>query len=164
MISEAASSWRALMHTLWCMIAGPVAKVNARSSAVSPDQLNVAAALPAAQQKTRSERTRALIASGIGAALGLHVTRERHTVEMISRSAPSGAVLNVEVARTPEARAAGLAGRNRVTGDGLLLQWPHCGEHPIWTAGMTFPLDLAWLDDQRRVVGLVHGSEPCVHY
>jgi uncharacterized membrane protein (UPF0127 family) len=38
--------------------------------------------------------------------------------------------------------------------DGLLLKWDAAGRHPIWMADMRFPLDLAWIDANGRVIGL----------
>jgi uncharacterized protein len=73
---------------------------------------------------------------------------------------PSGPIC-VEVANTPASRARGLAGRDRIDLDGLLLEWPKVGRHPIWMAGMKFPLDLVWLDAEGFVSGVANHVRPC---
>jgi hypothetical protein len=40
--------------------------------------------------------------------------------------------------------------RDDLPGDGMLLQWNGPGRHPIWMAGMRFPLDLIWLEQDGR--------------
>jgi uncharacterized membrane protein (UPF0127 family) len=74
---------------------------------------------------------------------------------------PSGRDLHVEIARTSERRSRGLSGRAEIGADGLLLVWPDAGEHPIWMAGMRFPLDLVWLDVDHRVVAVESDAQPC---
>lgn len=69
--------------------------------------------------------------------------------------APSGQSLRVELARDPATRARGLSDRAALETDGLLLEWPDAGRHPVWMAGMQFSLDLIWLDDADRVTGVV---------
>jgi uncharacterized membrane protein (UPF0127 family) len=62
------------------------------------------------------------------------------------------ATLHVALADTPQRRADGLASRDSVVGDGLLLVWLTSGRHPIWIAQMRFPVDVAWLDRDGRVL------------
>jgi uncharacterized membrane protein (UPF0127 family) len=77
--------------------------------------------------------------------------------------------LRVLVADEPAERSKGLSHRDDIPGDGLLLQWDVPGRHPIWMAGMRFPLDLIWLERHGRVAGLlinvpVCSSLPCPVY
>jgi uncharacterized membrane protein (UPF0127 family) len=82
---------------------------------------------------------------------------------------PSGPLV-VEIAATPASRSAGLSNRRELRGiDGMLLKWDAPGRHPIWMAGMRFPLDLLWIDGNGRVLaGLPHvppcRAEPCTIY
>lgn len=58
-----------------------------------------------------------------------------------------GAVVTVEVADTPEARALGLGGHAPLQdGEGMLFVFSARGRYPFWMKGMTFPLDMLWLD------------------
>jgi uncharacterized protein len=67
----------------------------------------------------------------------------------------------VEIARTPEARANGLARRTTTNHDGLLLVWDEPARHPIWMADMRFALDLIWLDARGHVLALLANVPPC---
>lgn len=52
----------------------------------------------------------------------------------------------VEVARTAEEQQEGLSGREILTeGTGMLFQFGSNGEQEVWMAGMTMPLDIAWI-------------------
>ena len=58
-----------------------------------------------------------------------------------------GAEVAVEVADTPEARALGLGGHAPLEdGQGMLFVFGARGRFPFWMKGMTFPLDMLWLD------------------
>jgi uncharacterized membrane protein (UPF0127 family) len=74
---------------------------------------------------------------------------------------PNGPII-VEIAATPAARAAGLSNRNEpLRVDGMLLKWEAAGRHPIWMAGMRFPLDLLWIDADGRVLAIAPNVPPC---
>jgi uncharacterized membrane protein (UPF0127 family) len=74
---------------------------------------------------------------------------------------PDGTIV-VEVADTPAARSAGLSNREKLARfDGLLLKWDAPGRHPIWMADMRFPLDLAWIDVNGRVIAILANVPPC---
>ena len=75
---------------------------------------------------------------------------------------PSGRSLRVELASDAAARARGLSDRDALAVDGLLLEWPDAGRHPVWMAGMRFSVDLVWLDAQNRVTGVVVQVPLCV--
>ena len=58
-----------------------------------------------------------------------------------------GAVVLVEVADTPETRALGLGGHAPLEdGQGMLFVFGTRGRYPFWMKGMTFALDMLWLD------------------
>src|SRR5919106_1278962 len=80
----------------------------------------------------------------------------------VSQIITPGATLVVEVADTPAARSAGLSNRDELRGiDGLLLKWDESGRHPVWMAGMRFPLDLVWIDAGGRVLAVMTNVPPC---
>lgn len=157
MISEAASSWRVLMHSLKRIFAGCSAKVNGQFERFEGSSVT-------AQPSTANARSvRAVVATTIVAAAALFVAGsvwpERQ--EFATLTLPTGHNLRAEIARTAGRRAEGLSERDRLDVDGLLLLWPAVGEHPIWMAGMRFPLDVVWLDEHNRVLAIVEGAEPC---
>jgi hypothetical protein len=60
----------------------------------------------------------------------------------IELETPRGRIV-VELADTAATRSTGLSDRDALSGiDGMLLKWDAPGTHPIWMAGMQFPLDL----------------------
>jgi hypothetical protein len=75
---------------------------------------------------------------------------------------PSGRVLDVEVMVSNEDRAVGLMFRRSLDEDkGMLFvfEWP--GFHGIWMKNCRFPIDIVWLDEERRIVHVAEGAEPC---
>jgi uncharacterized membrane protein (UPF0127 family) len=82
-----------------------------------------------------------------GALLWPHVqpsSAETRTVDL------SG--FRLEIADTDEARRVGLGGHAPLHLDeGMLFVFGSDGIHPFWMKGMTFPLDIIWLDDGKVV-------------
>jgi uncharacterized membrane protein (UPF0127 family) len=66
------------------------------------------------------------------------------------------------VADTPESRAQGLGGHAPLEdGQGMLFVFGAPGRFPFWMKGMTFPLDMLWLNvgsetDSDRTLVVVH--------
>jgi uncharacterized membrane protein (UPF0127 family) len=105
----------------------------------------------------RRRATGSVIAVALAASFAQSVCGRRPTIELTT---PRG-VIRVELANTPRTRAEGLSGRERLEVTGLLLDWNAAGRHPIWMAGMHFPLDLVWLDAQGAVVAVAAHVSPC---
>lgn len=64
-----------------------------------------------------------------------------------------GVSLNIEYATTTEAQQRGLGGRATVPNDyGMLFVFARDDRYGIWMKGMLVPIDVFWLDDQKRVV------------
>jgi uncharacterized membrane protein (UPF0127 family) len=67
----------------------------------------------------------------------------------------------VEVARSDEARARGLMYRTRLDPDaGMLFVFEESDDHSFWMKNTFIPLDLIFVDEQGRVVGVVERAEP----
>lgn len=74
---------------------------------------------------------------------------------------PSGCV-KVEIVSTPEAMARGLQHRERLgEDDGMLFMFSMEGRHAFWMKETLIPLDMIWLDQQRRIVHIEHATKPC---
>ena len=75
---------------------------------------------------------------------------------------PRGAwVVQVEVALTDQQRARGLMFRRDLPRDrGMLFIFDETSEHPFWMRNTLIALDLIYLADDRRVVGVVTNAEP----
>jgi len=75
---------------------------------------------------------------------------------------PSGAVYQVEVARTPEQQAQGLMFRESLPANsGMLFLFPEGGVHQFWMKNTMIPLDMIWMDSQGKVLFLSANTPPC---
>ena len=72
---------------------------------------------------------------------------------------PTGAVVaaSVDVALTRNERRRGLLGRDSLADDAAMFIAPCMAIH---TVGMAFPIDVAFVDAQGRIVRMVHSMRP----
>jgi uncharacterized protein len=62
------------------------------------------------------------------------------------------AALNIEIANTDAERIQGLSGRLGLSeNDGLLFVFDKEGYYSFWMKDMNFPIDIAWLDKNKRI-------------
>ena len=99
------------------------------------------------------------VAAGVSLVVAVSITNRRHAPDIAATV--NGCTLRLDVADTPGRRATGLSGTSALPGDGLLLRWPRPGLHAIWMAGISYPLDLAWLDREGVVQAVPHDVPPC---
>src|SRR5689334_10327570 len=70
-------------------------------------------------------------------------------------------IVQVELARTDEQRARGLTVRTDLPRDrGMLFLFDETSEHPFWMRNTLIALDIVYLGDDRRVVGVVANATP----
>ena len=75
---------------------------------------------------------------------------------------PDGFVVNVEVVADNESRAQGLMFRDRIDpGRGMLFVFPRDAVFSFWMKNTLIPLDMIWIDANRRVVGIIPDVPPC---
>ena len=75
---------------------------------------------------------------------------------------PNGAAIQVELATDDATRAQGLMFRDHLADDrGMLFLFPESGEYPFWMKNTLIPLDMIWIDDQRRVAHVASNVPPC---
>jgi uncharacterized protein len=76
---------------------------------------------------------------------------------------PSGKVLQVEVMVKDEDRAMGLMFRPSLALDkGMLFIFDGPPEfHTIWMKNCKFPIDIVWLDEEKKVVHVAESVPPC---
>ena len=77
--------------------------------------------------------------------------------------------LSVEVADSPEERATGLMGRERLAPyDGMVFSWPEPTSATFWMKNTLIPLSIAFWDERGRIQGILDmepcPAEPCPHY
>jgi uncharacterized membrane protein (UPF0127 family) len=81
---------------------------------------------------------------------------------VIPLTLPSGTVLQVEVMVKDEDRAMGLMFRPSLPKDrGMLFIFERSDFHGIWMKNCKFPIDIVWLDEERKVVHLAESVPPC---
>ena len=75
---------------------------------------------------------------------------------------PDGYVVHVEIAADDETRAQGLMYRDRLREHtGMLFFFPENGVYPFWMKNTLIPLDMIWIDEQRRIVKVIPNVQPC---
>ena len=69
--------------------------------------------------------------------------------------------VRVELARTDAERARGLMRREALADDaGMLFLFEETAEHPFWMKDTPLPLDIVFIDEAGRIVGVVERAEP----
>jgi len=75
---------------------------------------------------------------------------------------PDGFVVGVEIAADDELRAQGLMYRDHLDpGTGMLFFFAEEGQYPFWMKNTRIPLDMIWIDSNRRVAHVKHEVPPC---
>ena len=75
---------------------------------------------------------------------------------------PDGFVINIEIANDDELRARGLMFRDHLpSGTGMLFFFAQDGHYPFWMKNTRIPLDIIWIDSQRKVAHVKHRVPPC---
>jgi uncharacterized protein len=81
---------------------------------------------------------------------------------VIPLTLPSGTVLQVEVMVKDEDRAMGLMFRPSLPKDrGMLFIFERRDFHGIWMKNCRFPIDIVWLDEEKKVVHVAESVPPC---
>lgn len=69
--------------------------------------------------------------------------------------------VDVEIASDDDSRERGLMWRRSlVPGEGMLFVFPEAAEHSFWMKNTLIPLDMVFIGEDRRVVGVVANAEP----
>lgn len=69
--------------------------------------------------------------------------------------------ITARVVRSEQARERGLSGTEELAaGSGMLFVYDTQDKWGIWMRDMQYPIDIIWLDDEKRVVHIVHGAQP----
>jgi uncharacterized membrane protein (UPF0127 family) len=95
-------------------------------------------------------------------ALGLFASAVTAAPAVVPLTLPSGRVLQAEVMVSDEDRAMGLMFRPSLPPDrGMIFVFETAGFHGIWMKNCKFPIDILWLDEQKRVVHVAESVPPC---
>lgn len=72
------------------------------------------------------------------------------------------ASVSAELADTEFKQMRGLMFRESIPRDGgMLFKFPREADHGIWMMNMSIPIDIVWLDSEKRVVKVEEGARPC---
>jgi len=75
---------------------------------------------------------------------------------------PDGYAITAELAVTDEERQLGLMHRKKINPDqGMLLVFERENFYSIWMKNMKIPLDILWLDREKRIVHIERDVPPC---
>lgn len=75
---------------------------------------------------------------------------------------PNGHSIVAELAITDEERARGLMFREEIEdNEGMLFIFEAEGFYSFWMKNMNFPIDIIWLDKDRRIVHIEENVPPC---
>lgn len=75
---------------------------------------------------------------------------------------PDGFAVHVELATDDETRAQGLMYRDQLRpGTGMLFLFPQDGHYPFWMQNTLIPLDIIWIDAEKRVAHVKFNVPPC---
>ena len=75
---------------------------------------------------------------------------------------PDGTRVVAEIAQSDAERLLGLIFKEKLPADmGMLFIFEEQDRHRLWTKNVRFPIDLIWLDSERRVIGFEENLMPC---
>lgn len=75
---------------------------------------------------------------------------------------PDKFVVHVEIAANEELRAQGLMFRDQLRpGTGMLFFFPEDGDYPFWMKNTHIPLDMIWIDSNKKIAHIAHDVPPC---
>jgi len=81
---------------------------------------------------------------------------------MIYISGPQISRFLVEVVDTTETLSKGLSGRKILPQrQGMLFVFPNLEVHSMWMPNMYFPLDIVWIDNEKKIIKIEENISPC---
>jgi len=105
---------------------------------------------------------RAYCPAAAALALALVAGAVAATPAVVPLTLPSGKVLQAEVMVSDADRAMGLMFRPSLPLDrGMIFVFESSDHHAIWMKNCRFPIDILWLDEERRIVHVEESVPPC---
>lgn len=99
----------------------------------------------------------------IGVPLATGMSGSPSEEHLVPVTTPEGARIWVEVADTPQKRARGLMFRESLAHDrGMLFPFPDDQHWTMWMKNTRIPLDLIWMDRQKRIVHVERNVPICL--
>jgi uncharacterized protein len=73
----------------------------------------------------------------------------------------NGEAVKVEIADNAALRARGLCCRNQIDeNSGMLFIYDKPGDYKFWMKDTKIPLDIIWIDEQKKIVHIEHSVQP----
>ena len=89
-------------------------------------------------------------------------TAQTHGKAFIKMFLPDGYIITAELAVSDDERQLGLMYRKKINPDqGMLLVFEQENFYSIWMKNMKIPLDILWLDREKRIVHIERDVPPC---
>lgn len=96
--------------------------------------------------------------SDTGALSGLDPSRPTTTITL-----PDGTEITAELVRTREEQGQGMMFRKQLRADeGMLFPFEEMAPRGFWMFQTIIPLDIIWLDDNKRIVEMSERTPPCL--
>lgn len=109
------------------------------------------------QGKTSKEKAMALYGSYATSSLKI----KSITQDISNNISHKETVLEIQIADTPELQSLGLSGRDGLLRtQGLLFIFKKEGYYPFWMKDMLFPIDMIWIDANKKIVHIEHNVSP----
>ena len=106
--------------------------------------------------------TRSAVVALLGLASTVGLVPATGAPGVVPLTLPSGKVLKVEVMVEDADRALGLMFRSSLPADrGMLFVFERADFHGIWMKNCRFPIDILWLDADKRIVHVQEAAPPC---
>src|SRR5258708_3867969 len=97
--------------------------------------------------------------SGVTACNRASSTEEYYLMRL---TLPDSSVILMEQMRTPEQMTQGMMFRDELRNDrGMLFSHAAPGRFPYWMCQVKVPLDIIWVNTNRRIVEIVPQAKPC---
>jgi uncharacterized membrane protein (UPF0127 family) len=75
---------------------------------------------------------------------------------------PDGFTVHLEIASDEDTRQQGLMYRDRLPdATGMIFIFPAAGDYPFWMKNTLIPLDMVWIDANKKIVHVAHDVPPC---
>lgn len=111
-----------------------------------------------------------LLALALALAAGIFIVWSNTAHAPTQESSPAAKTTDVwlgsghvwaEIVDTPESRSRGLSGRPSLDeGTGMLFVFEEDGMHGFWMKDMNFPIDMLWLDADKKIIFIAAGVPP----
>ncbi len=66
-----------------------------------------------------------------------------------------------ELAKNALTRSRGLSGRQKIgINEGMLFEFSAPGRYSFWMRNMKFPIDIIWIDENKKIIGITENIDP----